>query len=166
LSKVEAAYAPLKTSLKTGNISLLESRGRLAALKEFVSDKPQVLETHDAQEAEVIERAKQTELAALQARIPGEEKKLLNTKFSDIFAPVHDPHVIVYGNTFASIYFTMTGFHAIHVIVGMLMFGMLLYRGQTNTLGPRQELFVENAGLYWHFVDLVWIFLFPLLYII
>ena len=48
----------------------------------------------------------------------------------------------------------------------MIMFGMLLYRGLTNTLGPDQELFVENAGLYWHFVDLVWIFLFPLLYII
>lgn len=166
LAKVEAAYAPLKTALRTGNITLLESRGRLAALKEFISGQPQELETHDAQEAEVIGKAKQKELEQLASRIPAEEKQLLNTKFPDIFNGVHDPHVIVYGNTFASIYFTMTGFHAVHVLVGMIMFGMLLYRGQTNTLGPKQELFVENAGLYWHFVDLVWIFLFPLLYII
>ena len=114
----------------------------------------------------MIESAKTTELAALEQRIPAEDKKLFREQYGSTFTGVHDPHVIVYGNTFASIYFTMTGFHAIHVLVGMLMFGMLLYRGLTNTLGPDQEVFVENAGLYWHFVDLVWIFLFPLLYII
>ena len=76
---------------------------------------------------------------------------------------VLDPHPVLYGNLFASIYFLMTGFHAIHVIVGMILFlGPLL---QGSRLDERWTDWVENSGLYWHFVDLVWIFLFPLLYI-
>lgn len=79
---------------------------------------------------------------------------------------VHDPHVIVYGNLFSSTYFTMTGFHALHVLIGMGMFLGIIALGKTNKLGERHEVLVENCGLYWHFVDLVWIFLFPLIYII
>ncbi|MBI1345415.1 heme-copper oxidase subunit III [bacterium] len=70
---------------------------------------------------------------------------------------------ILYGNLFASNYFLMTGFHAIHVIVGLILFIMALMR---NPLTIADAVFVENIGLYWHFVDLVWIFLFPLIYII
>lgn len=73
-------------------------------------------------------------------------------------------HPILYGNLFASNYFLMTGFHAIHVIVGLLMFGLVLKKGAKLCLDDAT--FVENIGLYWHFVDLVWIFLFPLIYII
>ncbi|MFM8728886.1 MAG: heme-copper oxidase subunit III [Planctomycetaceae bacterium] len=81
-----------------------------------------------------------------------------------ITARVFDPHPMVYGNIFASCYFIMTGFHAIHVIVGMILFGMVLKQG--SSLDERWTDMVENSGLYWHFVDLVWIFLFPMLYII
>ncbi|MCB1212652.1 MAG: cytochrome c oxidase subunit 3, partial [Verrucomicrobiales bacterium] len=77
---------------------------------------------------------------------------------------IHEPHPILYGNLFASTYFLMTGFHAIHVIVGMILFGVVLWQGAS--LDSRWTDFVENSGLYWHFVDLVWIFLFPLLYIV
>ncbi|MFN9718859.1 MAG: heme-copper oxidase subunit III [Planctomycetota bacterium] len=77
---------------------------------------------------------------------------------------VQEMHPMVYGNIFASCYFLMTGFHAIHVIVGMILFGIVLKQG--STLDDKWTDFVENSGLYWHFVDLVWIFLFPLLYII
>jgi len=77
---------------------------------------------------------------------------------------VHLRHPITYGNLFASTYFLMTGFHAIHVIVGMILFAIVLLQGRR--LEQRWANFVENSGLYWHFVDLVWIFLFPLLYII
>lgn len=77
---------------------------------------------------------------------------------------LHPAHPILYGNLFASIYFLMTGFHAIHVIVGLLMFILILMKG--NRLSPKDGILVENIGLYWHFVDLVWIFLFPLIYII
>lgn len=166
IGRVEAAYAPLKNDLRAGTVTLLESRGRLAALKQLFSGNKVELETHGDHESEVITKAEEAELKSLESRISAEDKTLFREKFADVFAKVHDPHVILYGNTFASIYFTMTGFHALHVVVGMIMFGLLLFRGVTNTLGPKQEVFVENAGLYWHFVDLVWIFVFPLLYII
>ena len=77
---------------------------------------------------------------------------------------VFDMHPLFYGNIFASMYFLMTGFHAIHVIVGMILFAVVLKEG--SNLNEKWTDFVENSGLYWHFVDLVWIFLFPLLYII
>ncbi|MFM8285751.1 MAG: cytochrome c oxidase subunit 3 [Planctomycetaceae bacterium] len=167
LGQLITLLQPLQTDLKSGQISLLDARGRLAALKDFVAgtDGKTVLETHDPQELASIDEFRAKEKARLET-VANAGVRAEMADFAGALNKVHDPHVIVYGNTFASIYFLMTGFHAIHVLVGMLMFGMLLWRGVTNTLGPKQELFVENAGLYWHFVDLVWIFLFPLLYII
>jgi cytochrome c oxidase subunit 3 len=71
------------------------------------------------------------------------------------------PMVIPNGQMWASTYFLMTGFHAIHVIVGLIVFLCLL----PMTLDKAHADYIENTGLYWHFVDLVWIFLFPLLYL-
>ena len=71
---------------------------------------------------------------------------------------------MLHGNLFASLYFLITGFHAIHVIVGLILFLTILIQGPW--LRATWGTYVENAGLYWHFVDLVWIFLFPLIYII
>jgi cytochrome c oxidase subunit 3 len=87
-----------------------------------------------------------------------------NEQYGTWLSGVHEPHPIPYGNLFASCYFIMTGFHAIHVVVGMILFGMVLLQG--SALNEKWTDWVENSGLYWHFVDLVWIFLFPLLYII
>ena len=85
-------------------------------------------------------------------------------KLGPLMRGVQPAHPILYGNLFASNYFLMTGFHAIHVIVGLIMFGLVLKKGSKLCLDDAT--FVENIGLYWHFVDLVWIFLFPLIYII
>jgi len=71
------------------------------------------------------------------------------------------PMMIPSGNMWASTYFLMTGFHAIHVVVGLIIFAFAF----PMKLDERRANFIENAGLYWHFVDLVWIFLFPLLYL-
>jgi cytochrome c oxidase subunit III len=71
------------------------------------------------------------------------------------------PIMIPGGNLWASTYFLVTGFHAIHVIVGLIAFACLM----PKTLGIANAGLIENIGLYWHFVDLVWIFLFPLLYL-
>lgn len=71
------------------------------------------------------------------------------------------PVVIPGGNMWASSYFLLTGFHAIHVIIGLIVFAILL----TMTFNAANAGIIENIGLYWHFVDLVWIFLFPLLYL-
>jgi cytochrome c oxidase subunit 3 len=75
-------------------------------------------------------------------------------------------HPILYGNLFASTYFLMTGFHALHVIVGMILFSLVLVKGSKIGQNPDDAVVLENAALYWHFVDLVWIFLFPLVYIL
>lgn len=88
----------------------------------------------------------------------------LKEKYPENTSHVHMPHVILFGNLFASTYFLMTGFHAIHVIVGLILFGLVLKQGPK--LDATWTDWVENSGLYWHFVDLVWIFLFPLLYIV
>jgi len=82
----------------------------------------------------------------------------------DLTHKIHHPFVMPFGNLFASCYFLMTGFHAIHVLVGMTLFAVLLMQG--SGLNEKWSDFMENAGLYLHFVDLVWIFLFPLLYIL
>lgn len=71
------------------------------------------------------------------------------------------PMMIPGGNMWASTYFLMTGFHAIHVLVGLIAFAILL----PLKLNREKAGLIENIGLYWHFVDLVWIFLFPLLYL-
>lgn len=77
------------------------------------------------------------------------------------FASFKLPMKIPSGNMWASTYFLMTGFHAIHVLVGLIAFALVL----PMHLGKRRAHVIENIGLYWHFVDLVWIFLFPLLYL-
>ena len=71
------------------------------------------------------------------------------------------PIYIPSGNMWASTYFLLTGFHALHVLVGLIAFALML----PLNLGSAKAGLVENVGLYWHFVDLVWIFLFPLLYL-
>ena len=63
-------------------------------------------------------------------------------------------------------YFIMTGLHGIHVLIGMFLLGYLAYKAWKNWFSPRYYTPVEVGGLYWHFVDIVWIFLFPLLYLI
>lgn len=79
---------------------------------------------------------------------------------------LHLTPAIPHGNTWASCYFALTGFHALHVLGGLVVFGVLLWKGMRNKLGPQHEGIMEMTGLYWHFVDIVWIFLFPLLYLV
>jgi len=67
---------------------------------------------------------------------------------------------------FFSIYFGSTGLHAFHVICGMGVIAWVLKRTANGEFGPNYYTPVEMVGLYWHFVDLVWIYLFPLLYLV
>ena len=68
--------------------------------------------------------------------------------------------------TFFSIYFLMTGLHGLHVLVGMGAILWILIRAIKGHFGPQYFTPVDFVGLYWHLVDLIWIFLFPLLYLI
>ncbi|MEC7566449.1 MAG: cytochrome c oxidase subunit 3 [Planctomycetota bacterium] len=81
----------------------------------------------------------------------------LHDQHSGLILAMHIPS----GNMWSSTYFLLTGFHALHVIVGLIVFGFPLFW----TIDNKRANFIENAGLYWHFVDLVWIFLFPLFYL-
>ncbi len=67
---------------------------------------------------------------------------------------------------FFSLYFAMTGVHAVHMIIGIAILFVLLYQARTGLYTSGYVQPIENFGLYWHFVDIVWIFLFPLLYLI
>lgn len=79
---------------------------------------------------------------------------------------LHLTYIIPYGNMWASIYFALTGFHALHVFGGLVVFVIILIKAAVGTLGLQHALMIELIGLYWHFVDIVWIFLFPLLYLV
>jgi cytochrome c oxidase subunit 3 len=67
---------------------------------------------------------------------------------------------------FFFVYFTMTGLHALHMVIGLGLLAWLAVRASRGRFGPAYHTPVEMTGLYWHFVDVVWIFLFPLLYLI
>ena len=65
------------------------------------------------------------------------------------------------GATFWSFYYTMTGLHALHVVIGMTVMFIIMMQARKGKNLHR----VELAGMYWHMVDIIWVFLFPLLYI-
>ena len=65
-----------------------------------------------------------------------------------------------------SLYFAMTGMHALHMVIGISLLTILLVQAGRGKYVNGHVAPIENFGLYWHFVDIVWIFLFPLLYLI
>jgi len=67
---------------------------------------------------------------------------------------------------FFSLYFAMTGVHALHMIIGLGILAVLVLQARKGRFGTRYHTPIELTGLYWHFVDIIWIFLFPLLYLI
>jgi heme/copper-type cytochrome/quinol oxidase subunit 3 len=79
------------------------------------------------------------------------------TEISNGFTPL--------AGTFWAFYYTMTGLHGLHVIGGIIANFALFVMAARGTLWPNAHQRVEYCGLYWHFVDVVWIFLFPLLYL-
>jgi cytochrome c oxidase subunit 3 len=70
------------------------------------------------------------------------------------------PHI------FFSVYFMMTGIHGLHVVIGMGLITWITIRAAKGEFSQRYYAPVEGVGLYWHLVDLVWIYLFPLLYLV
>ena len=91
-------------------------------------------------------------------------------KFHEHLVPgpnfVFEPQLARPAQIFFSLYFMMTGLHALHMVVGMGLMTWMLIWAYNGTLGDGYYSPVEIVGLSWHFVDIVWIFLFPLLYLI
>ncbi len=71
-----------------------------------------------------------------------------------------------HAQVFFSFYFAMTGMHALHMLIGVALLTVIGIRAWRGAYPPQHHATVEMVGLYWHFVDIVWIFLFPLLYLI
>jgi cytochrome c oxidase subunit 3 len=78
------------------------------------------------------------------------------------FEGPESPHVQI----FFSLYFALTGVHALHMIIGFGLLSVIATMAARKRFSPEWYTPVELAGLYWHFVDIVWIFLFPLLYLV
>jgi len=64
------------------------------------------------------------------------------------------------------LYFAMTGMHALHMVIGIGILVFMIFRAKAGAYTTGHVTFVENFGLYWHFVDIIWIYLFALLYLI
>ena len=69
-------------------------------------------------------------------------------------------------NIFFGLYYVITGLHGLHVIIGMTLLAISLVLVHTNRITAQRYALLENSGLYWHLVDLIWIFVFPLFYLI
>lgn len=84
------------------------------------------------------------------------------------FEYVHKIHegLTLASSLFGSFYFTMTGLHALHMIAGLVFNGYILHQGLKGRWNNGRWERVEYAGLYWHFVDLVWVIIFPLFYLV
>jgi cytochrome c oxidase subunit 3 len=73
---------------------------------------------------------------------------------------------LAHAQLFFSLYFVMTGIHALHMIIGLGIMSVMLWWTWRGTITKDYSSPIEVSGLYWHFVDIIWIFLFPLLYLI
>ena len=177
LGKLQAEY-----SKKTTSAATIDELAKAA--EEWAGEVQKAYAPFSAQLAEV--KARQTLVTALMVRMDDPSVDLLQVT-NAIYPPPEEPghvsessepqehseglnheyswlklpFVIAGGNMWASTYFLLTGFHALHVVVGLIVFIILL----TLPLNASRAGILENTGLYWHFVDLVWIFLFPLLYL-
>ena len=90
-----------------------------------------------------------------------------NAKYSHgIFPGLEHLHSLPHGEgLFYNLYFMMTGLHGIHVIIGMAVMTVVYNRIQSGTITKENQGILEYTGLYWHLVDLIWIFLLPLFYL-
>ncbi len=89
----------------------------------------------------------------------------LGIKIGVEYASKIEHHIFPSTNVFWSCYYTLTGFHGLHVLAGVIFNLWVLATTFNGSAWPDQHRRLEFAGLYWHFVDIVWLFLFPLLYL-
>ncbi len=73
---------------------------------------------------------------------------------------------VPYSGSYSAIFFTMTGFHAFHVIVGALLFGFVMWKAARGAYSRENHWSVEATVIFWHFIELMWIFYFVVLYLL
>ncbi|MGA9532833.1 MAG: heme-copper oxidase subunit III [Anaerolineales bacterium] len=82
------------------------------------------------------------------------------------FVTLYSDGVTLTNSLFGSTFFTLTGFHGLHVFIGLVWLSVVIVKGGRGAYSPSSYAGVEIFGLYWHFVDIVWIILFTLIYLI
>lgn len=82
------------------------------------------------------------------------------------YSPAPGIHIEGLPHVFFGLYFVMTGLHGVHVVAGMIVIAWVFIRSAQRRYSAQYYTPVENVGLYWHLVDVIWIFLFPLLYLV
>lgn len=98
---------------------------------------------------------------------PGDDPKEIAFEKEELAkALASDPDTNSHAQLYFSLYFAMTGLHALHMVVGAGLVMWLIGASLKGRFTPHYHTPVENIGLYWHFVDIVWIYLFPLFYLI
>jgi cytochrome c oxidase subunit III len=90
----------------------------------------------------------------------------LAIQFHEYHELIHEKHFTPASSIFGACFFTLTGFHGMHVLVGVICLFFVFVRSLKGRYTPAEYRGIEIAGLYWHFVDLVWILLFTILYLI
>jgi cytochrome c oxidase subunit 3 len=106
----------------------------------------------------------------VESHIPGDKFKpfhfVLENEHEASVAQSRDPLYQRHAEIFFSLYFIMTGIHATHMIIGIAILAVLVFYTRRGKFDSEYYNPLEMTGLYWHFVDIVWIFLFPLLYLL
>src|SRR5262249_15810966 len=127
-------------------------------INEYIVGRPK-----EGDEKHAIKIAKSEQVSDWTGPVPRPEPgQGLLQKYPDL----HLSYAISFATMWASAYFAMTGFHALHVFGGLVVFAIMIGMYFRGRFGVQHLNFVEYTGLYWHFVDIVWIFLFPLLYLV
>ena len=83
-----------------------------------------------------------------------------------VFPSLYEGHLTPWGDKYGAVVFLMTGMHAIHVISGIIFILIVWNLGRKGHFSPSRKWGVESAAIYWHYVDLVWIFFYPAIYLI
>lgn len=83
-----------------------------------------------------------------------------------LFPSIYQGHLTPWGDKYGAVVFAMTGMHAIHVISGIIFIMIVWNLGRKGHFSPTRHWGVESCAIYWHYVDLVWIFFYPALYLI
>ncbi len=83
-----------------------------------------------------------------------------------LFPSLYEGHLTPWGDKYGAVVFAMTGMHAIHVVTGVIFILIVWNLGRKGHFSPSRHWGVESCAIYWHFVDLVWIFFYPAIYLI
>lgn len=91
---------------------------------------------------------------------------LLGVIFYEWGLALEHPHILPTDGAFGAVFFAMTGMHAIHVVTGLIFVAVVWWNGYLGRYSREDHWGVEACAIYWHYVDLVWIFFYPAIYLI